>query len=83
MNARRRGFTLVEVVLALGLFSILMVAVFQLLQVSLDLWNRSETRRNIVGQATSTGELLVQDLRAVAGGARAAATMCSYRVGCP
>jgi prepilin-type N-terminal cleavage/methylation domain-containing protein len=70
MNARRRGFTLVEVVLALGLFSILMVAVFQLLQVSLDLWNRSETRRNIVGQATSTGEILVQDLRAVAGGAR-------------
>ncbi len=66
---RRRGFTLVEVILALGLFSMLMVAVFQLLQGSLDLWNRSETRRNLVDQATSAGELLAQDLRALAGGA--------------
>ncbi|MDP6519629.1 MAG: type II secretion system protein, partial [Planctomycetota bacterium] len=65
----RRGFTLVEVVLALGLFSMLMVAVFQLLQGSLDLWNRGETRRNIVDQATSAGELLAQDLRALAAGA--------------
>ena len=40
--ARRAGLTLVELILALGLFALLMVAVFQLFDGSLSLWRRGE-----------------------------------------
>jgi hypothetical protein len=63
-----RGLTLVELILALGLFSILMVAVFQLFDGSLSLWRRGETQRALLEQASAVGEVLAHDLRSMNGG---------------
>jgi len=67
---KRGGFTVVELVLAAGLLSVLMVAVFALIDGSLQIWRRSETRRNLTEQATGVVELLAHDLQAIEGGAR-------------
>ena len=42
----RRGLTLLELVLAVGLFAILSLAVFELLDGTLVTWRKSEVRRN-------------------------------------
>jgi len=64
-----RGFTLVELVVATGLASLLMVALFRLLDVTLDLWAKGETRRAQLERATATLELLGADLRSLHSGA--------------
>lgn len=69
-HARRAGLTLVELILAVGLFSILMIAVFQLFDRSLSIWERGETQRSLLEQAASVGELLAQDLSAIEGDQR-------------
>ncbi len=66
----RAGFTLIELVLAAGLLMILMVAVFALLDGSLSLWRRTETRRNLTEQATGVLSLLSHDLRSLDAGGR-------------
>ena len=66
----RAGFTLIELVLAAGLMTLLMVAVFGLIQGSLSLWSKSETRRNLSEQATGVAELLATDLRGLESGER-------------
>ena len=70
MKARRggSGFTLVELVVATGLASLLIVALFRMLDLTLDLWSKGETRRDVVGRATAAGELLAADLRALHNG---------------
>lgn len=68
--AARRGLTLVELILAVGLFSILMIAVFQLFDRSLSLWERGETQRGLLEQASAVGELMARDLSALEAGAR-------------
>lgn len=70
-RARREGFTLIELVLASGLLAVLMIGVFALIDGSLSLWRRTETRRNLTEQASGVVELLSQDLRALDGGSRA------------
>ena len=67
---RRRGLTLVELLLAVALFSFLMVAVFQLFDRSLSLWQRGETQRSLLEQSSVVGELVARDLRATDGGPR-------------
>jgi hypothetical protein len=67
MNSRR-GLTIVELVIASGLASLLMVAVFQLIDTTLGVWNRGETRRNLIEQAAGVAGLLTPDLRAIHGG---------------
>lgn len=64
----RVGLTMVELMVASALASILMIALFRLLDVSLDMWTKGETRRAVVEQATATAELLAQDMRALHGG---------------
>jgi type II secretory pathway pseudopilin PulG len=64
----RWGMTLVELVLAIGLFSILMIAVFQLLDRSLSLWRRGETRRVLLEQSSAVLEMLAADLRGLENG---------------
>jgi len=64
----RRGMTMIELVLATALASILMVAVFQLIDTTLGVWNRGETRRNLVEQAAGVAGLLTPDLRAIHNG---------------
>lgn len=66
----RAGFTLIELVLAAGLMTLLMVAVFGLIEGSLSLWRKSETRRNLSEQATGVAELLASDLRGLESGER-------------
>jgi hypothetical protein len=65
----RAGLTLVELLLALGIFAFLMLAVFQILDRSLSLWRRAETRRSLLGQAATLAELLSRDLAVLEGGA--------------
>ena len=62
---RRAGMTLVELVIATGLASVVIVALFRLMDVTLDMWSRGETRRSMVERASTTGELLSADLRAL------------------
>jgi hypothetical protein len=59
------GLTLIELVLATALLSVVMVAVFTLLEGSLSLWRRSESGRSLSEQSSAVVELLAQDLRAL------------------
>jgi len=65
-----RGLTLVELILSVALFSIMMIAVFQLFERSLSMWERGETQRSLLEQAASVGELMAHDLAALEAGAR-------------
>ncbi|MAF64228.1 MAG: hypothetical protein CMJ84_01030 [Planctomycetes bacterium] len=65
----RAGLTLVELVLATGLLTLLMIAVFSLLDGSLDLWRRAETRRHLSEHAGGFLELLATDLGSLEPGA--------------
>lgn len=64
------GFTIVELLLATMLLTLLMVAVFGLIDGSVRLWRKSETRRNLTEQATGVMELLSHDFRSLQGGER-------------
>lgn len=66
---RTRGLTMVELLVALFLASFVMVAVIQLLGVTLDMWTRGESRRSVIERSSSTLEMLADDLRALEGGA--------------
>ena len=69
-NASRRGLTMIELVLALGLFSLLMVAVFQLVDRSLTTWREGETRRSLLEMSSSVLEDFARDLGGLEGGPR-------------
>jgi type II secretory pathway pseudopilin PulG len=62
--------TLVELLLAVGIFAFLAVAVFQILDRSLSLWRRAETRRSLLAQASTVSDLLARDLLGLEGGPR-------------
>ena len=66
----RRGFTLVELVLAIGLLSILVLALIRLVDTSTAVWSRTETRREVSETASSVLDLLARDLSTVEGGRR-------------
>ena len=65
-----RGLTLLELILAVGLLSVLVAGVLQLLDTSVTLWDKTETRRDLVEIGSSVTELLASDLKDVHGGAR-------------
>ena len=64
----RTGFTLVELMVASILASMLLIALFRLLDITLDLWSKGETRRAVMQQTAATAELLASDLRALHNG---------------
>lgn len=66
----RRGMTLVELMLAAGIFAVLLLAVFRLLQQFMDLWDKAELRRMQVEEASGVSELFAADLDALEPGAR-------------
>jgi len=66
----RRGLTILELVLAVGLFALLSLAVFRLLEGTLGTWRKSEVRRNQMETCTAVLELLTQDLSSLEGGGR-------------
>lgn len=65
VGCRRAGLTLVELVVALGLASFLMAGLFQLLDSSLELWRRNDTRQGLLEQSSVAADLLSSDLRAI------------------
>ncbi len=68
--SRKAGLTLIELMLALGLLALLMLAVVQLFERSLDTWRAGETRRAVMEQAAVVTDLLVKDLRGTESGPR-------------
>jgi hypothetical protein len=62
--------TLVELLLAVAIFAFLAVAVFQLLERSLSLWRRAETRRTLLAQGSTVSDLLAEDLSGLESGPR-------------
>ena len=70
MNARRAGFTLVELLLAVGLFSILVIALLRLVDTSLTIWGRADTNRELQELGGSVMDMLAADVHALEGGAR-------------
>jgi len=70
VSRSRRGLTLLELVLAVGLFAILSLAVFQLLEGTLGTWRKSEVRRNQMETCTAVLELVAKDFGSLEGGSR-------------
>lgn len=66
----RRGLTLMELVIAAGLASILMVAVFRLIDSGFRIWNRGEGKRVLVEQSSALSQIFARDLRTLHGGRR-------------
>ena len=66
----RAAFTLVELIVATGLAALILIALVTLVQTSLGVWGRTETRRDLLEQATAISELLAEDLSALEGGQR-------------
>lgn len=67
---RRAGFTLVELLLALGLLAILSAALVQLLDTTLTIWDRTESERDRLDTAGALLELLERDVHGLEGGPR-------------
>lgn len=66
----RRGLTVIELVIAVGLLALLMVSVFAVMRGFIGVWDKSETRRARVEESSALGELLANDLVQMDGGAR-------------
>ena len=67
---RRSGFTLVELLLALGLLAVLMIALVRLLDTSLRIWGRTEANRDLLEMGGAVLDLCAGDLGALEGGPR-------------
>ncbi len=66
----QRGLTLVELVVATGLFALLLVALVELVDTSLGLWSATEARRDRSEQASALTGLLAEDLGTLEPGPR-------------
>jgi len=66
----RAGLTMIELMCALLILAILMVLVFQLIDRTLGVWRRSETRSSLLEQAASVADLFARDVRGPENGAR-------------
>ena len=69
-GAQRRGFTLVELLLAVGLLSILILALLRLVDTSLTIWGRTDENRELLEMGGTVLDLLAEDLHAIEGGPR-------------
>jgi type II secretory pathway pseudopilin PulG len=66
----RRGLTLIELIVATGLLTLLLAALLRLLQQFMSLWEKSEQRRVQVEEASGASELLAVDFNALEPGPR-------------
>lgn len=66
----RSGFTIVELLLAVGLFSILLVALLKLVDTAMTIWQRSDEQRELGQASAAVLDLFAEDLQALEGGAR-------------
>ena len=62
---KRAGFTMIEVLLALGLLSILIVALVRLLDTSLTILDRTEVARDLQEMSSSVLDLVAEDVYAL------------------
>ncbi len=69
-KSKRSGFTLIELVLALGLLSLLAIALLQLVDTSLKIWNRTEAGRDLQEMGGTVLDLFAEDLYSIEGGTR-------------
>jgi len=67
---RGAGFTLVELLLALGLLSVLLVALVRLLDTSLKIWDRTEVSRDLQEMGGAVLDLVAEDLWSLEAGPR-------------
>src|SRR5690606_9507810 len=65
----RSGFTLIELVIATGLLSLLMIAVFALLDGTLSMRDRAEVRRELGDRNSGVMDLMAGELRGMESGA--------------
>ncbi len=70
MKSDRRGFTLVELMIAAALLVLLALAVFQFLRSFTSLWRKSEERRELVEESSGIAEIFAEDLGALVNGTR-------------
>jgi len=66
----RSGLTLLELLLAVSLLSLLVVLVVELLDTTLSMLERTESRRDLLEISGATGELLADDLERLHAGSR-------------
>ena len=80
---RTRGFTLLELLAAAALFSVLGVLLFQMVRSAMDVWSTGERNRELSDRANAAFELLASDLRdawaGTAGAGVPAALLCTWR----
>ena len=69
-SIERAGFTLVEVLLALGLLSVLAIALIRLVDTSLKIWNRTEAARDLQEMGGGVLDLFAEDLYSIDAGPR-------------
>lgn len=69
-TSQRAGLTLVELIVALGLLALLMLAVVQLFDRTLTTWRNGDTRRSLVDASSVVTELVTDDLRGIESGPR-------------
>ena len=67
-STNQRGFTLLELILAMGLFSLLMIALLQLIDTSTTLWRNVDARREKTESSSGMGERLARDLSTLEAG---------------
>lgn len=65
----RSGLTLIELVIATGLLSLLMIAVFSLLDGALSMWDKAEVRRELGDRNSGAMDLMAGELRGMESGA--------------
>lgn len=67
---RRAGFTMVELLLAVGLFSILVLALLRVVDASIKIWDRADETRELSEMGGAVLDLLAEDVHALEAGAR-------------
>jgi prepilin-type N-terminal cleavage/methylation domain-containing protein len=80
---RTQGFTLLELLAAAALFSVLGVLLFQMVRSAMDVWGTGERNRELHDRAAAAFELLATDLRdgwaGAPGGGVAGGLLCTWR----
>lgn len=63
----RRGFTLIEILLAVALLSMLMIGLVRLLDTSLDLWGKTDSERDVLEMGSDLLEMFARDVATLEG----------------